>query len=312
MRISIVKSIRINFIALLAFCSVFYQANAMETIKKASTVHLRRFASLLHEQQFFIESADAQGSDPLYSAQQLNRDVFREVRYASYMAEVDSEKYADHIKSLGASFNIAHLELAHLCAGLKTFGLFDEIVNGLKNFKEERLLEPFQSFITLLQAYKQTCVTAPEFIEMHTVLFKQVQQICALYRSILPEIKHYYDNILEELTQRQRKGTLSLRSHYFADEMLPLTFQMSTVYAKMFEKQSKKKIDALFAPDNKPRVSQQKKKKASANSASPIQQPLPAKEQPKQAADDKPLSLGLGKQFANEHYVFPPYKSNQT
>jgi len=265
------KALLFSFLALFV---TFYQACAMETIPYRNTTALQRLATLLHEQQYFVESIDAMESNPIYPFEQLNKNVGKMVRYASYLAESDMADHKKQIKSLGKSFHPDHLCIAHACTSLKEDKLYTDIKKGLLDMPQEQLLESLRSLVARLESYISMNVTDPGFVEVHAELYKELRPLCEKYQTALPGIKRYYDAILQELMKRQRKGVYSMRSHSYANRLLPEAYQISPAYLSMLEAQSIKQVTSLLTADKHSPQPEEKtvqpKKRKSAKPAQPI------------------------------------------
>lgn len=244
------------FIFLYALC---HQSKAMDSIKKMDTPRLQELATLIYEQQFFLECVDGALNNK-YAISQMNGAVSWELLEAYDQAHDElknSEARAIEQEDRVGNHNGHYcLVLSHLLSHLKTIPAYKSVVANVENFKNEKLLSPLRELMDILKVYEPMQAVDPKFEEIHNDLFMRFYPLCDQYVAQLLEMKHYYDAILDELLHHRERIHIPLRGHYYLQKKLPETLHMSSVYTNIFEQQSKAVIDELLSDIKKPQQTQ--------------------------------------------------------
>jgi len=238
------------FTFLLVLCSVFSQSQAMELIKKTDTSRLQELATLLYDQQYFIECIDAMVHDE-YDLKQAHSNVADAISRACDHALEDLAGTTSKEILQGDSPKDSCVALSHLLSALKRDHSYAHIVAAIDSFKQEKLLMPLQQLIDILKTYNPTKPYDQEFLKIHNELYMRFFPICNNYIQILSEIKKYYDKIRDELIHHRERTGIAIRRHYYYDQMIPDTYIQSEIYIPLLEKSSEATRASLLASTKK-------------------------------------------------------------
>lgn len=120
-----------------------------------------------------------------------------------------------------------------------------------------------------------------------------IRKIVKQHDLIFEKLKQLYADVINQLKARSRGNITKMRTSIFSKELMPATYSnRHPIIDPQLQEQSMQRTTPKSAPAQ--------------HEITPSANPQPAP-----AANDEKLSLGLGKLFAKEKYVFPPYATKK-